>query len=168
MISISLIAATAQDRTIGHQGKLPWSLPTDLANFRALTLGHPIIMGRKTFDSIGRPLPGRRNIVVSRATPYMPKGVELTTSVEEAIVKASVGLAEDGEIFIIGGSNIYAAALPYATKIYLTDIMGEYGGDALFPPIIPTEWSITKEGEWLQDTPDQPRFRFLEMVKVIK
>lgn len=139
MQTISLIAAAAMNDTIGNKGKVPWHLPADFAYFKAKTKGHTIIMGRKTYESIGKPLPDRRNIVITRQTGYSALGCEVVASLPDAL-----RLAGDGEIFIIGGSEIYDLALPLAHKIYLTRVEDEFPGDALFPKIDPKIWHVTE------------------------
>ena len=126
---LSLIAALAQNRVIGIENRLPWKLPEDLAHFKALTLGNPILMGRKTFESLGRPLPGRRNIVITRNADYQPTGCEVATSIPEAIALCEV--AE--EIFFIGGAELYKQVLPLVDRLYLTEVQIEARGDAWFP-----------------------------------
>jgi dihydrofolate reductase len=116
MSIISLIAAMAGNRTIGRDNALPWRLPEDLRHFKATTLGKPVIMGRKTWESLGRPLPGRRNVVVSRNPDYRPEGGELTGSLAEAIAAT----ADADEVFVIGGAELYRQALPSAQRLYLT------------------------------------------------
>ncbi len=137
---LSLIAAVAENRCIGHENRLPWHLPEDLKRFREITRGHPVIMGRKTFESIGRPLPQRQNIVISRDPNYSACGVETVTSLEQAIEKASA--QNPKEIFVIGGAEIYRLALPYADRLYLTLIHQEVPGDAFFP-----DWGKSDSGE---------------------
>ena len=126
---ISLIAALALNRVIGIENRLPWRLPEDLAHFKALTLGHPILMGRKTFESLGRPLPGRRNIVITRNPDYWSPGCEVAGSIAGAIALC----ADAGEVFFIGGAEMYAQALPLVERLYLTEIQIEAQGDAWFP-----------------------------------
>ncbi|NIO40974.1 MAG: hypothetical protein GTO41_12820 [Burkholderiales bacterium] len=130
----------ARNRVIGKDGALPWHLPEDLKRFRRLTMGHPIIMGRKTYDSIGRALPGRRNIVISRNPDLAIAGVDTVTSLEAALQVA--GDAKD--VFIIGGQQIYRAALSLADRIELTLIGQDFDGDVLFPEIDTKEW---REGQ---------------------
>lgn len=139
MTRLSLIAAMARNRVIGRDNTLPWHLPEDLRHFKATTLGKPVIMGRKTWESLGRPLPGRRNIIVSRNADYVPAGGERVDSLESAI--AICGDAE--EAFVIGGAEIYRQALPLAGRIYLTEIGQEVEGDASFPEIPAAEWQET-------------------------
>lgn len=131
---LNLIAALARNRVIGRGNAMPWHLPEDLKRFKALTLGHPVIMGRKTFESIGRPLPGRDNIVVSRAG-FTAAGIRPARSLEEAI-----DVAGGRPAFVIGGGEIYRLALPHATRLHLTEIDAEPEGDAWFPEFDRTEW----------------------------
>jgi dihydrofolate reductase len=126
---ISVIAALAKNRVIGIENRLPWRLPEDLAHFKALTLGHPILMGRKTFESLGRPLPGRTNIVITRNSGYCQGGCLVADSLAAAI--ALSGGAD--EVFFIGGADLYAQAIPLADRLYLTEVDIEAAGDAWFP-----------------------------------
>lgn len=126
---ISLIAAMAKNRIIGKDNQMPWHLPADLGHFKAVTLGKPIIMGRKTYESIGRPLPGRKNIVISTNKAYMLDGCETATSLEEALELVK----EVEEVMIIGGGFLYAQTLSQANKLYLTFIDLVVDGDTLFP-----------------------------------
>lgn len=135
---ISLIAALAADRVIGMEGAMPWNLPADLAWFKRNTLNKPVIMGRLTFDSIGRPLPGRLNIVVSRQ-PGTAEGVTWVTSLDEAIQAAG----DVPEVMVIGGGRIYEQMLNRADRLYLTHIDAEVEGDTQFPDYEPDEWQST-------------------------
>jgi len=134
-MSLSLIAAVASNGVIGKGGDLPWRLSDDLKRFKKLTMGHPIVMGRKTFDSIGRALPGRKNIVITRDTSWSFEGVEVAHSLDEAL-----SLAGEGEVFVIGGGEIYRQALPMASRMYLTLLAREVEGDAVFPEYDAAEW----------------------------
>lgn len=139
MMRISLIAAVAENGVIGREGGLPWRLPEDLKFFKAATMGKPVIMGRKTFQSIGRPLPGRMNVVLTRDPGWHAAGV---TAVHD--LTAALRAAQDAgasEVMIIGGADIYEAALPMADRIYLTRIHREFEGDALFPALDRSEWT---------------------------
>jgi dihydrofolate reductase len=136
-----LIVAMARNRVIGKDGDLPWRLPEDLKRFRSLTMGHPIIMGRKTYDSIGRALPGRRNIVISRQQDLRIDGVETTSSLAAALEMTT----EADKVFVIGGQQIYLAALPVADRIELTQIDKDFDGDVLFPEISPAQWQQSGE-----------------------
>ena len=126
---ISMIAAMADNRIIGKDNQMPWHLPADFAWFKRCTMGKPVVMGRKTYESIGRPLPGRLNIVISRDASLFIEGVTTVTSVEQALEVA----AEVEEVMIIGGGAIYAACLPMANKLYITHIEAEIQGDTQFP-----------------------------------
>ena len=136
-LPLCLIAACAHDRVIGLNNSMPWHLPQDLRHFKALTLGKPIIMGRKTWDSLGRPLPGRLNLVVSRQPGLQLEGAEVFTGLEAAISRADEWAREQGvdEIMLIGGGQLYAQALPQADRIYLTRIDLAVQGDAFFPDL---------------------------------
>jgi dihydrofolate reductase len=135
---LGLVVAMSEDRCIGLDGKLPWHISEDLKHFKRLTVGHAIIMGRKTFESIGRPLPKRRNIVITRRQSYAPDGsVEVATSLEEAIALAR---QTDPMPMIIGGASVYAEALPQVTTIYLTEVHRHVDGDAYFPQLDSGEW----------------------------
>ncbi|MDB5761501.1 MAG: dihydrofolate reductase [Herminiimonas sp.] len=139
---LTIIVATDSQRGIGIDNTLPWRLPEDLAHFKRTTSGHPIIMGRKTFDSIGRPLPNRRNIVVTRNPGWRHDGVDTATSLE-----AAAALAGDGEAFIIGGAQIYAEALPHVSRLVITEIGKTFDCDTFFPQIDPRQWKeVAREG----------------------
>ncbi len=139
---ISIIAAMAKNRVIGQKNALPWHLPEDLKHFRNLTMGHHILMGRKTFESIGKPLPGRISIVISRNPDFAYPGVEVAPSIEKAVSLCR----QDEEIFFIGGAELYLQALAYAQRIYLTEIQQDFPGDAYFPQIDPSQWcEISRE-----------------------
>ena len=126
---VSVIAALARNRVIGIENRLPWRLPEDLAHFKALTLGHPILMGRKTFESLGRPLSGRTNIVITRNPDYCKDGCRVAASIPGAIALC----ADADEVFFIGGAELYAQAIPLADRLYLTEVDIEAEGDAWFP-----------------------------------
>ena len=136
---ISLIAALASNRVIGRQGTLPWHLPDDLRRFKAITMGHPVIMGRRTWESIGRPLPGRRNVVITRQAGYQAAGAEVFADLNGALA----AVAGAPEVFVIGGGEMYAAALPLAHRLHLTELHQSVGGDAHFPPFDPAHWTQT-------------------------
>lgn len=147
MTILSMIVATANNNIIGKDNDMPWHLPADLAYFKQVTLGKPIIMGRKTYESIGRPLPGRRNIVISRDEHYSPQvkgaaGIDTVTSVEQALalVDGSNGDAAVDEIMVIGGGAIYAHCLPKADRLYVTHIKAAIDGDTQFPDYDDGTW----------------------------
>ena len=130
-MKISLIAALSENRVIGKDNKLPWNIQEDLKHFRSITKGHPVIMGRKTFESIGRPLSGRANIVVTRNSTYTKKGIAVRHSLEKAVAYAKT--LDQKEVFIIGGAALYHEAIAMADKLYLTIIDKEYDVDSWFP-----------------------------------
>jgi dihydrofolate reductase len=133
--TLTLIVATERHNGIGIHNALPWRLPEDLAFFKRTTTGHPILMGRKTFESIGRPLPNRRNIVITRNPAWQHEGVDTAGSLQQA-----ADLAGDGEVFVIGGAQIYADALPLAARLIVTEIDADFACDAFFPAIDSAVW----------------------------
>ena len=133
---VTLILARARNGVIGAKGGLPWHLPEDLAFFKRTTMGHPIVMGRKTWESIGRPLPGRRSVVVTRERGYSAMGAEVVHSLDEAIALCCT--AE--EIFVIGGAHLYADALPRADRLLLTEIHADFEGDTFLPAPYASDW----------------------------
>lgn len=136
-MSFNLISAVARNRVIGIHNTLPWRLPEDLQHFKRLTLGHHIVMGRKTFESLGRPLPGRTSVVISRDAGYaVPEGCLLATSLPAALALCG----DDPEVFCIGGAQLYAQALPLVDRLYLTEIEADYMGDAWFPEFDRSVW----------------------------
>lgn len=137
---ISFMVAMDENRVIGYRNELPWHLPEDLKYFKRVTMGHPIIMGRKTFESIGRPLPGRENIIISRQEDYKKEGCTVINSLEE--IKAMLEKNTGEEYFVIGGAEIFKALLPLAARLYITFIHEEFEGDTLFPPFIMNEWEL--------------------------
>ncbi|MFT5589392.1 MAG: dihydrofolate reductase [Bradyrhizobium sp.] len=138
MTLLTLIVATDNAGGIGIRNMLPWKLPEDLAHFKRTTTGHPILMGRKTFESIGRPLPNRRNIVISRNPDWHHDGVETVASLQVAL-----DLPEAAEVFVIGGAEIYRLALPLADRLIVTEISQRFECDAFFPAIDPASWIET-------------------------
>lgn len=137
-MKISMIAAMAHDRVIGKDNQMPWHLPADLAHFKRVTLGKPVLMGRKTFESIGRPLPGRRNLVISRNPDYQAEGIEVVGSVEAALALLASSSVE--ELMVIGGGHLYAEMLPSADCLYLTQIDLAVEGDTRFPAFDDGQW----------------------------
>lgn len=136
---IALIAAVARNGVIGIDNRLPWRLPDDLRRFRVLTIGHPVIMGRRTWESIGGPLPGRQNIVVSRQPAYRASGAPVAGSLADALALVAL----PGPTFVIGGEALYRAALPLADMLYLTEIERDFDGDARFPEFAREAWRLT-------------------------
>jgi len=142
MTRLTMVVAIDAQRGIGIDNQLPWHLPEDLAHFKRVTLGRPIIMGRKTFDSIGRPLPGRQNIVVTRNADWRHEGVDAVTSLEDAIA-----LVQGEEASIIGGAQIFTAALEKAERMIVTEIAHSFDCDTFFPAIDPAVWTETAREE---------------------
>ncbi|WP_417780535.1 dihydrofolate reductase [Stutzerimonas xanthomarina] len=141
-IPLAMIAALAEQHVIGRDNIMPWHLPADLKHFKAMTLGKPIIMGRKTWDSLGRPLPGRLNLVVSRQPDLHLEGAETFTTLDAALVRAEQWAREQGvgELMLIGGAQLYSQALSQAQRLYLTRIEANPAGDAFFPAYDEAEW----------------------------
>ena len=133
---VNLIVAMANNRVIGIDNRLPWHLPADFAWFKKNTLGHPVIMGRKTFQSIGKPLPGRRNIVVSRSPEWRAEGCEAFTSLEAALESC----AATEQVFVLGGASLFGEALPVADRLYITEVDAAPEGDTFFPVLNSEQW----------------------------
>ncbi len=158
---VSIIVAHDLERAIGIDNQLPWHLPADLAYFKKITSGHTIIMGRKTYESIGRPLPKRRNIVLSRSHTFVPAGVEVMASIDDAIQAC----AQEEEVFIIGGANIYEQALPIAQRLYITLVQTTVASaNAHFPKINTIEWRLISQSDHYKDdlNPFDYSFKILE------
>ena len=158
----SLIVAAAENNVIGRKNDLPWHLPDDLRFYRQKTLGHPIIMGRRNHEAIGRVLPDRANIVITRQPDYTAEGCITVHSLAEGIEKAKAIAAADGlaEIFVIGGGEIFTLALPLADRIYLTRVHAEVEGDAFFPEFSEAEWKLVEEKRHEADDKHQYAFTF--------
>ncbi|MFK3794401.1 dihydrofolate reductase [Pseudomonas piscis] len=160
-LPLSLIAALAENRVIGIDNSMPWHLPGDFKYFKATTLGKPIIMGRKTWDSLGRPLPGRLNIVVSRQTDLALEGAEVYPSLEAAVARAEQWALEQGasELMLIGGAQLYTQGLEQADRLYLTRVALNPEGDAWFPEFDEQRWKLVSD----QPNPaqgDKPAYSF--------
>jgi len=154
---LSIIVAMASNRTIGINNTLPWRIPEDLKHFKALTMGHHMIMGRKTFDSIGKPLPGRTTVVVTRNREWKIDGCIIAHSLEEALAACS----GDEEIFIVGGAELYAQALPLVNKLYITEIKQDVEGDAHFPEFNCADWQKISHEKRRQETPQPLEYHFV-------
>lgn len=137
MTKLSIIVAVANDSVIGINNTLPWHLPEDLKRFKALTMGHHIVMGRKTYESLGRLLPGRTTVIVTRNKDYHVEGAMVVHSIEQALTVC----AEDDEVFLIGGAELYQQGFAHADKIYLTEVNADFAGDAFLPNFDLTEWN---------------------------
>ncbi|NBN63397.1 dihydrofolate reductase [Pannonibacter tanglangensis] len=158
-----VVAAVAENGIIGAGNAMPWHVPSDLKHFKALTLGRPVVMGRRTFASLGRPLPGRFNIVISRGAPDLPEGVALVPSLDAGLALAAgrPETAEFGEVMVIGGGQIYAQAMPLADRLEITRIHASPQGDTLFPPIDPALWQEVARIPGERGPKDQADFTFL-------
>ena len=160
-LPLAMIAALADNRVIGLDNKMPWHLPADLKHFKATTLGKPIIMGRKTWDSLGRPLPGRLNVVVSRQPDLQVEGAETFTTLDAALVRAEQWAREQGvdELMLIGGAQLYTQALGQAQRLYLPRIEANPAGDAFFPAYDEADWERV-DSEAHPAEGETPAYRF--------
>jgi dihydrofolate reductase len=140
---VSLVVAVAQNGVIGRAGELPWRLSEDLRRFKRITMGHTLVMGRRTFESIGRPLPGRRSIVVSRRADFRPAGVEVAASLPAALQMA----ADDDEVFVIGGGEIFREAFPLVERVYRTRVQASVEGDVRIDPLDLGSWLLVERSE---------------------
>lgn len=161
---LAAIAAMDENRVIGANNQLPWHLPADLQHFKALTTGHPILMGRKTYESIGRPLPNRLNIIMTRDTNYQAAGCEVVHSITAALVVAKEQQAK--EIFIIGGAEIYQQLMPHTQRIYLTIVHHAFTGDTFFPAIDMSIWQEIQRERHEADTNNLYAYTFITLDKI--
>ncbi len=158
---LSLIAAMSAHRVIGRDNSLPWKLPADWKHFKNLTMGHHLLMGRKTFESIGRPLPGRTTVVITRQSGYSPTGVLVAHSIEQALQLA----AQDSEVFVAGGAEIYRQMLPRVDRIYLTSIDKDFEGDTFFPDFDESDWQLISQENREPDEKNAYPYTFLTYVR---
>lgn len=156
-VRLSLIVAMARNRAIGRAGGLPWRLPADLRHFRRLTLGKPVIMGRRTHESIGRPLPDRHNVVVTRKPGYRAVGCTVVDSLAAALSAAGAA----GEVMVIGGAALYQEAIPQATRIYLTEVQAEPAGDVFFPALPAGQWHEIQREDHPADAANEFAYSFV-------
>ena len=156
-MSLSIIVAMARNRTIGVNNTLPWRCPEDLKHFKSLTMGHHMIMGRKTFDSIGKPLPGRTTVVVTRDKNLKIEGCLIAHSLQDAIAAC----AGDKEIFVVGGAELYALALPFVNTLYITEIQRDVEGDAHFPEFDKSAWLEISREVRMQEAPRPLQYHFV-------
>lgn len=155
---IVLIAAVARNGVIGRDNGLPWKLRADLQHFRALTMGHPILMGRKTWDSLGRPLPGRTNIVISRTPGLNVEGAIVCSSIDEALSRAGTS----DRVFVVGGADLYRQMLPQADRVLITEVRVSVEGDAYFPTIDPAAFVEVSRAHHTADAHNEHDFDFVE------
>ena len=160
---LAMIVAQSSNRVIGRDNKLPWYLPGDLKYFKQATMGKPIIMGRKTFESIGKPLPGRLNIVISRDASFTAQGIKVVMSLPEAIELAESQVLIDGvdEAMIIGGAQIYALALPEVERLYITQVHADIEGDAYFPEFNRSQWTELGREDFSAQGPNPYDYSFI-------
>jgi len=159
--TVTLIAAMGKNRAIGMDGRMPWHLPAELQHFKQATMGKTIVMGRKTWQAIGRPLPGRQNVVISRNPAFLAKGVELVGSLDDAIE-----ISESDEIMVIGGGQLYSLALPLAQRMVLTLIDIEPEADTWFPAWNEDEWRQTSEARFQVDDNNKLAYRIIELRRI--
>ena len=162
-MKLSMIVAVAENGVIGRNNSLPWYLPNDLKYFKQTTMGKPVIMGRKTYESIGKPLPGRTNIVITRQADYQPEGVKVVNSVEAARELAESVCLIDGqdEAMIMGGAEIYALALPHTDRLYLTEVHADVEGDAFFPEYDKSRWQEVTREDFAAEGPNPYNYSFV-------
>ena len=162
-MKVAMIVAMAENRVIGRNNQLPWYLPNDLKYFKQVTLGKPVIMGRKTFDSIGKPLPGRLNLVVTRQTDWQFEGVKVAHSLTDALHIGRAAAEFDGvtEVMLIGGAQLYAEALPLADRLYLTEVHAEVAGDAWFPEFDKAQWQEQARQSFAAEGPNPYDYSFV-------
>jgi len=158
---VAMIAAVARNGVIGARGGIPWNIRSDMAFFKRTTMGKPIVMGRKQFETVGRPLPGRTNFVVSRQQGFQPDGVIVMADLAAALGRGRAIAAAEGaaEVMVIGGGEIYAAAMPDAEILYISHVDLAPDGDTFFPPIDATQWQVTDTLEIAADPRDSATFR---------
>lgn len=160
--TLSAIVAMSENRVIGIDNQLPWRIPADLKHFKTITTGHPILMGRKTFESIGRPLPNRTNIILTRNANYDAPGCVVVTSIDDAIAKADPAT----EIFIIGGAEIYQQCLARVDQLYLTIVHEQFEGDAFFPELNSMEWREEDRVDHVADNENPYAYSFIKLRRI--
>jgi len=167
-VTASMIVAAARNGTIGRDNALPWRLSEDLRYFRRVTMGKPVIMGRRTYDSIGRPLPGRDNIVVSRNPAFAAEGVRVVHGIDEAFTLAveSARSSGAGELMLLGGAQLYAEALPLIQRIYLTRVHADIAGDAHLPALDPGRWREISREDHSADSRNEFPFSFIVLQRI--
>ena len=162
-MSVSIIAAMSTKRVIGFKNRLPWSLPGDLKRFQTLTMGHYLVLGRKTFESIGRPLPGRKIVVLTKKSDYVAQNVQIAHSLSEALRFAQA----DNEIFIGGGKELYQQTLPIADRLYITIVDGKFEGDTHFPRFDKSDWNLLSLKTHNPDSQNKYPYSFLTYEKSV-
>ncbi len=161
-MTISIIVALSENNVVGINNQLPWHLSADLKRVKALTMGHHLIMGRKTYESIGKPLPGRTNVIITRNKNFSAEGCVVVSSLTEALEKAK----EDNEVFIFGGGEIFREALSKVSKIYMTRIHQHFDGDTHFPDLNPGEWREISRQDFNADEKNNYNYSFINLERV--
>lgn len=161
-MKLSIIVALSENNVVGINNQLPWHLSVDLKRVKALTMGHHLIMGRKTYESIGKPLPGRTNVIITRNKNYKAEGCVVVSDLHQAL-ETSIG---DNEVFIFGGGEIFREAMPLVDKIYMTRIHLVIDGDTHFPEINPASWKETSRQDFETDEKNNYRYSFIELEKI--
>ncbi len=160
-LRLSLLVAMARNRVIGRNNKLPWHLSADLKHFKFLTMGQTILMGRKTYESIGKPLPGRINIIITRQAGYEVPGAIVVNSIDDALLMCEKTRSINGENFIIGGEELYRQTLKICQRIYITEIQRDFEGDACFPEFDPNEWEETQRDKHISENDANLEYHFV-------
>jgi len=160
--TISIIVALSENNVVGVRNQLPWKLSADLKRVKALTMGHHIIMGRKTYESIGKPLPGRTNVIITRNADFKAEGCVIAKSLEHALEISK----DDSEVFVFGGGEIFRDAMNLASKIYMTRVHTHLEGDTFFPEVKPFDWRIINLEEFKSDEKNEYDYSFMTLVKV--
>lgn len=161
MTNLSLIVAMDENRLIGNDNQLPWRLPADLAFFKRTTMGKPIVMGRRTFESIGRPLPGRRNIVITRNLQFAAEGCEIVNSIERALTSCG----DHDELMLIGGASLYQQTMEQVSCMYITRIHHHFSGDTWFPEFDSAQWKIENQQDFDADQGNPFAYSFVKYVR---
>lgn len=160
-LRLSILVAMAKNRVIGRNNRLPWHLPADLKHFKFLTMGQTIVMGRKTYESIGRPLPGRANIIITRQTDYEVPGAIVVNSIEDALLICEETSTVNSENFIIGGEKLYRQTLKICQRMYITEIQSNFDGDVFFPEFDRNGWEETQRDKHISDDDTHLEYHFV-------
>ncbi|PXW89717.1 dihydrofolate reductase [Nitrosomonas sp. Nm84] len=158
---LSILVAMARNRVIGQHNKLPWHLPADLKHFKLLTMGHIIVMGRKTYESIGKPLPGRTNIIITQQKNFEVPGATVVNSIGDALLACEQANVTSGECFIIGGEKLYRQTIEICQRMYVTEIQKDFEGDTIFPEYDPNEWEETQREKYFSDSDNTMEYHFV-------
>lgn len=160
-LRLSILVAMAKNRVIGRNNQLPWHLPADLKHFKFLTMGQTIVMGRKTYESIGKPLPGRANIVITRQTGYEIPGAIVVNSIEDALLVCEETSTINSENFIIGGEKLYQQTIKICQRMYITEIQSNFDGDVFFPEFDPSDWEETQRDKHFSENDTHLEYHFV-------